>query len=273
MHRLAGKVAVITGVGPGIGRSISLAYAREGAKVVLVSRGGDALDRTAADIAAAGGEARVIVGNTAERETWDRIKAAADESFGDVNLVVNSAASAHLGNVLEITEEEWDDTMAVNLKSAFHSFQTFIPKMIENGGGTFVNISSINGIIANPRLVDYATSKAGLNGLTRNMALDFGLQGLRFNVIAPGAIFTDEAEAELDEVEVATTRDGYPVGRWGKPDDIASAAVFLGSDESSFITGQTLRVDGGLTLITPEANTRQSFRARWRAGEVRIINE
>ena len=273
MNRLDGKIAVITGVGPGIGRSISLAYAREGAKVVLVSRGGDALESTAQDIIDRGGEARVVAGNTSERATWERVKAAADEAFGHVNLVVNSSATAHLANILELSEEEWDETMNVNLKSVFHSAQVFLPKMVENGGGTFVNISSINGLIANPRMVDYATSKAGLNGMTRNLALDFGLQGIRANVIAPGAIFTQEAAAELDEVEAATTRDGYPVGRWGDPDDIAHAAVFLGSEESSFITGQVLRVDGGITLITPEANTRQSFRARWRSGEVRITNE
>ncbi|PZQ90536.1 MAG: hypothetical protein DI534_04850 [Leifsonia xyli] len=273
MGRLAGKVAVVTGVGPGIGNAIPVAFAREGADVVLVSRGGEALERTAAEVAALGRAAHTIVGDVADEDTWHRADEVAVERLGGVDIVVNSAATAHFANILELTLEEWRHTLDVNLTGAFHSFRTFIPRMIERGGGSFVNITSINSMIANPRMVDYATSKAGLNGLTRNMALDFGLQNIRFNAIAPGAIFTPEAEAELDELERETILDGYPVGRWGVPDDIAHAAVYLASDEAAFVTGIVLPVDGGLTMITPEASARTSFRSRWRPGTVRIHHD
>lgn len=272
MDRLAGKVAVVTGVGAGIGNAIPNAFAREGADLVLVSRGGEALERTAEEVRAIGRRAVTVVGDVSEEGTWLRTAAAAEE-LGGVDIVVNSAATAHLGNILELTLEEWRYTLDVNMTGAFHSFRTFIPQMVERGGGSFVTISSINSFIANPRMVDYAASKAGLNGLSRNMALDFGLQQIRFNVIAPGAIFTPESEAMLDELERETIRDGYPLDRWGVPDDIANAAVYLASDEASFVTGVILPVDGGLTIITPEASTRTSFRSRWRPGTVRIHNE
>ncbi|HPU04763.1 MAG: SDR family oxidoreductase [Microbacteriaceae bacterium] len=269
MDRLTGKVAVVTGVGAGIGGAIPRAFAREGADLVLVSRGGPALEETAAAVEAAGRRAIVVKGSAGERGTWEQIDAAGKE-LGGVDIVVNSAAFAHLSNILELTEEQWDETMQVNLKSVFYSCQMFIPQMIERGGGVFLNISSVNGLIANPSMVDYATSKSGLHGLTRNVALDFGPQGIRANVIAPGAIFTPQAEDEMDEQERRTTRDNYPMGRWGVPDDIANAAVYLVSDESSFVTGVILPVDGGLTIQTPEAAVRSSFRARWRDSTVDI---
>lgn len=269
MARLEGKVAVVTGVGPGIGSAIARAFASEGANLVLVSRGGPALEEVAAEVGASGGGVVVVRGTTAKRETWDQVKDAV-AMLGGVDIVVNSSATAHWANILELTEEEWDETMAVNLKSVYFSCQSFIPQMIERGGGVFVNISSVNGLIANPRMVDYATSKSGLHGLTRNVALDFGAQGIRANVIAPGAIFTEAAEAEMDDFERRTTVDNYPVGRWGAPTDVAHAAVYLASDEASFVTGVILNVDGGLTIQTPEAAVRKSFRARWRDSTVSI---
>lgn len=272
MGRLEGKVAVITGVGPGIGTAIPRAFAREGAELVLVSRGGPALDDAAEAVEReTGRKASIVRGDVSQRATWDQIATAA-ERFDTVDIVVNSAATATQGNILEVTEEQWDNTMAVNLKSVYLSCQTFIPRMLERGGGNFVNITSVNGIIANPRLVDYATSKAGINGLTRNVALDFGPKGIRMNAIAPGAIFTEAAVAQMDGDEAQTTRDNYLVGRWGVPDDIANAAVYLASDEASFVTGVVLRVDGGLTIQTPEAAVRKSFRALWRDDVVRIEN-
>jgi 3-oxoacyl-[acyl-carrier protein] reductase len=246
--------------------------AREGADVVLISRGNPALERTASEVRELGREAVVVQGDVSQRDTWEEIASAGDH-LGGVDIVVNSAASAHWANILEVTEEEWDNTLAVNLKSVYFSCQTFIPRMIERGGGVFVNISSVNGLIANPRMVDYATSKSGLHGLTRNVALDFGLKGIRANCIAPGAIFTAEAVAEMDDEEIRSTRDNYVVGRWGAPEDIAGAAVYLASDEAAFVTGIILPVDGGLTIHTPEAAVRKSFRARWRDDKVRLSDE
>lgn len=265
MERLGGKVAVVTGVGAGIGASIPRAFAREGADLVLVSRGNTAaLDSVAADVASRGRSVEVVRGDVRERETWNRLKEAGDR-LGGVDIVVNSAAiRANDVDVLGLTEEQWDETLNVNLKSVFFSAQTFLPQMVERKSGVFVNVSSVNGLIANPRMIDYATSKSALHGFTRNLALDFGLKGIRANVIAPGAIFTEARTAAMDEDEKRSIRDNYLVGRWGLPDDIAHAAVFLASDESAFITGVILPVDGGLTIQTPEGSVRKSFRAKWR---------
>lgn len=274
MKRLAGKVAVVTGVGAGIGAAIPRAFAAEGADLVLVSRGQtEALDLTAADAQELGASVEVVRGDVKDRETWTKLKAAGDR-LGGVDIVVNSAAiRVHDVTVLGLTESQWDETLNVNLKSVFFSAQTFLPEMIERGAGVFVNISSVNGLIANPKMIDYATSKSALHGFTRNLALDFGLQGIRANVIAPGAIFTEGRIAAMEEDEKRSIRDNYVVGRWGVPEDIASAAVFLASDEAAFITGVILPVDGGLTIQTPEAAVRKSFRAKWRDDALTIHDE
>jgi len=270
MGRLAGRVAVVTGIGPGNGSAIARTFAREGADLALASFSGPALDETVTAAERLGRHVVVIEGDVGRRETWDRTAEAVKAAFGGADIVVNNAATGGWRNVLEITEEEWDQTLRTNLKSVYLSFQTFIPSMIERGGGVFVNISSVNGLIANPRLVGYATSKSALHGLTRNVALDFGPKGIRANCVAPGAIFSPAAEAKLDDEEARSIRDNYVLGRWGAPEDVANAALFLASDEASFITGVILPVDGGLTIQTPEGAVRKSFRARWRDDFVSI---
>jgi NAD(P)-dependent dehydrogenase (short-subunit alcohol dehydrogenase family) len=201
---------------------------------------------------------------------WDEIATTATAKLGRVDIVVNSAATGRFAHILDVPEEEWDETMRTNLKSVYFSCKTFIPTMIAAGGGVFVNISSVNASIANPSLVAYATSKSALNGLTRNIALDYGPKGIRANAIAPGAIFSREAAAALDQDEAKSIRDNYPIGRWGTPEDVANAAVYLASDEASFVTGVVLTVDGGLTIQTPEGAVRKSFRARWRSSRARL---
>jgi len=264
MDRLAGKVAVITGIGPGIGSAISRTFAREGADLVLAGFANSAFDETVATVRELGRRVAAVHGDIGLRATWKAITAAAAE-FSRVHIVVNSAAIGHFAHVLEVTDEQWDETMRTNLKSVYLSCQAFIPGMIAAGAGVFVNISSVNASVANPSMIDYAISKSGLNALTRNIALDYGLKGIRANVVAPGAIFTPAAAAALDEEEAKSIRDNYLVGRWGEPQDVANAALFLASDEASFITGIVLTVDGGLTIQTPEAAGRRSFRVRWRS--------
>ena len=270
MGRLAGKVAVVTGIGPGNGSAISQTFAREGADLVLATFLNPALEETVAAVKALGRRVVVVEGDVGLRETWDRTAEAIRAEFAGVDIVVNNAAAGHFSHILQVTEEEWDHTQQTIVKSVFHSFRTFIPAMIERGGGAFVNISSVNGLIANPSFVDYATSKSALHGLTRNVALDYGPKGIRANCIAPGAIFSKVTEARLDEEEARSIRDNYVLGRWGAPQDVANAALFLASDEASFITGVILPVDGGLTIQTPESAVRKSFRARWRSDFVSI---
>ncbi|GAA1220040.1 SDR family oxidoreductase [Rhodoglobus aureus] len=271
VNRLEGKTAVISGVGPGIGSAIADAFAREGADLVLVSRGeSPVLDQAASGAERLGRRVVKVRGDVAIRETWSRV-AEAGNSLGGADIVVNNAAiHARKKNILEVTEEEWDATMAVNLKSVYFSCHALLPGMISRSRGVFVNISSVNGLAANPKMIDYAASKSALHGLTRNLALDHGLQGIRANVIAPGAILTENDAASLDDEEKRSLRDNYLVGRWGMPEDVANAAVFLASDEARFVTGVILPVDGGLTVQTPEGTMRKSFRARWRDDVVRI---
>lgn len=270
MGRLAGKVAVVTGIGPGNGSAIARTFAREGADLALATFRTPAVEETVTAVEALGRRVIVVEGDVGRRETWDKTAAAVRAEFGGADIVVNNAATGHWANVLEETEEEFDRTLRTNVKSAFFSFKTFIPEMVERGGGVFVNISSVNGLIANPSFIGYATSKSALHGLTRNVALDFGLKGIRANCIAPGAIFSSIAEAKLDEEEARSIRDNYVLGRWGAPQDVANAALFLASDEASFVTGVILPVDGGLTIQTPEGAVRKSFRARWRNDIVSI---
>ena len=197
MGRLAGKVAVVTGIGPGNGSAISQTFAREGADLVLATFLNPALEETVAAVKALGRRVVVVEGDVGLRETWDRTAEAVRAEFAGVDIVVNNAAAGHFSHILQVTEEEWDQTQQTIVKSVFHSFRTFIPVMIERGGGAFVNISSVNGLIANPSFVDYATSKSALHGLTRNVALDYGPKGIRANCIAPGAIFSKVTEARL----------------------------------------------------------------------------
>ena len=270
MERLADKCAVITGIGPGNGSAIARAFAREGADLVLLSFATPALEETAAAVKALGRKALVVIGDVGVRATWEQAAKAVKAEFGRLDVVVNNAARGQWSNVLEVSEQTFDETLRTNLKSVYFSCQTFIPLMIERGGGAFVNISSVNGLIANPSFVDYSTSKAALHGLTRSVALDFGAKGVRANCIAPGAVFAPAAAAALDAEEARSIRDNYVLGRWCAPEDVANAAVFLASDEASFITGVVLPVDGGLTIQTPEAAVRKSFRARWRKDSVNI---
>src|SRR5579863_935371 len=270
MSRLAGKVAVITGIGPGIGSAIARTFAREGADLILAGFANAAFEETVAAVQAIGRRVAAVHGDVGRRATWDEIAAAAEAEFRRVHIVVNSAAIGHFAHILEIEEEQWDETMRINLKSVYFSCQTFVPRMIAAGGGVFVNISSVNSLIANPSLIDYATSKSGLNALTRNIALDYGPKGIRANAVAPGAIFTPAAADGLDEDEANSIRDNYLVGRWGTPQDVANAVLYLASDEASFVTGTVLTVDGGLTIQTPEAAVRKSFRARWRGNKTTI---
>jgi NAD(P)-dependent dehydrogenase (short-subunit alcohol dehydrogenase family) len=270
MERLAGKTAVITGIGPGIGSAIARAFAREGADLVLAGFENAAFERTIEAVKSMGRRVAVVRGDVGRRLIWDEIAKTAAAEVGRVHVVVNSAARGRFAHILDIAEDEWDETMRINIKSVYFSCKTFIPTMIAAGGGVFVNISSVNASIANPSLVAYATSKSALNGLTRNIALDFGPKGIRANAIAPGAIFSNEAAATLDPDEAKSIRDNYPIGRWGTPEDVANAAVYLASDEASFVTGVVLTVDGGLTIQTPEGAVRKSFRARWRSNRARL---
>ena len=274
MARLFSKVAVITGAGPGIGRAIPQLFAQEGARVTLVDVRTPAAEETAAAIHAAGGEALVVQGDASSGADWRAVVEQTVQQYGRLDILVNSAAWTKALPVVELEEEDWDRSIDVTLKSVYLGAKYCIPAMLKGGKGAIVNISSANGLISNPGFSAYSAAKSGVIGLTRNLAIDYGLQGIRVNAICPGLIVNEQTAARhlANEDEARGSRDPYLVGRWGRPEDIAFAALYLASDEAAFVTGTVLAVDGGLTCQSPEATTRPSFRRRWRR-DVAVIRD
>ena len=266
--RLEGKVAIVAGAAwGGIGGATALRYASEGARVVVnTRRREEKLAETVERIRQAGGEALPVMGDAAEEATWGTLVATALEHYGKVTTLVYNAAHSTAKPAIEITQEEWDRGLDVTLTGPWIAAKHCIPEMIRAGSGAIVYISTVNSFITNPHFALYGAAKAGLNALARSIAVDYGRSGIRANAIAPGRIVGERGKAYQGRypLEERANIDCYPVGRYGCPEDIANAALFLASDEASFITGVTLTVDGGLTLQSPEALVLPFFRMRWR---------
>jgi len=249
--RLQHKIAIVTGSARGIGYEIARRFAEEGAKVVLA----DIIEDGAAAAEAlrdAGHDAAFFKTDVASNESVEALVAFTVEQYGRVDLLVNNAAINVPGSILEVSEEIWDRTFAVNVKSQFLLSRAVIPLMQKNGGGNIVNMGSANSYVAEPRLSAYVSSKGAILMLTKQMALDFAPDNIRVNCICPGWVDTtfNDAHCDLyggrDEV-LKMIDDIHPIGRTIKPVEIANSAVFLASDESSAITGTGLVVDGGYT--------------------------
>jgi NAD(P)-dependent dehydrogenase (short-subunit alcohol dehydrogenase family) len=267
--RLDGKVAIVAGAGwGGIGAAIAYRFAQEGARLVINNhRRAEKLEQTAEHIRAAGGQVATVIGDVAESATWEALAGAASEQFGRLDILVHNAAHAVLKRPADLSEAEWDRSMDVTVRGAWLGVRQCIPLMIEGGGGAIVLISTVNATITNPHFGVYSVAKAGMNALARSVALEYGRDGIRCNAIAPGQIVGELAAPPTTAEELLEdqlSRDCYPLGRYGRPDEIANCALFLASDEASFVTGAVLTADGGLTLQSPEALVRPSFRARWR---------
>ena len=266
--RLAGKVAIVAGAGwGGIGGATAYRFAQEGAKIVVNALPGEErLFETERQIRAIGGEAVTVPGDISQASTWQALVQAALDNFGKLNILMSNAAHAYIKPVIEFTEEEWNHALAVSLTGPWLGAKHCIPEMIKAGGGSIVFTSTVNSLITNPGFGIYSSSKAGLNGLTRSLAMEYGRQGIRCNAVAPGLIVGERQRAaqQADPLEEWINNDLYPVGRYGHPDDIANVALFLASDEAAFVTGIVLVADGGLTLQSPEAIARPAFRKRWR---------
>lgn len=266
--RLEGKVAIVAGAAwGGIGAATAYRFACEGAKVVVnTRRRAEKLAETVARITEAGGEAASVMGDVADESTWKELVKTALERFGKITTLVHNAAHSYTKPAIEFTQEEWNYSLAVTLGGPWLGAKYCIPQMIKAGGGSIIYISTVNATITNPGFGLYGAAKGGLNALTRSIALDYGRKGIRANAIAPGQVVGERGEEHLatDPIEEQACRDCYPIGRYGKPEDIANVALFLASDESAFVTGIVLTADGGLTLQSPEALVRPSFRRRWR---------
>ena len=255
--RLAGKVAIVTGAGAradsllGTGRAISVALAREGARVVLADRDRDNAERTREEIAAEGGEAAVFVGDLTDSGQCKALAATAVERYGTLNVLVNNLGGHGSGTVAAMTEEVVELSLDLNLKSAMYASKHAIPHMVAAGGGSIINMASIDGLAAGMGInTPYGVAKGGLIMLTKNTAAYHGREGIRANCIAPGhlrAAFTTYLPPAVHELR----RRAAPLGTEGTAWDIAWAAVFLASDEARWISGVTLPVDGGLLAAAP----------------------
>ena len=245
--RFKDKVVIVTGAGSGIGRVMAQRFAAEGARVAVVDWLGDSAEAVAAEISKAGGRSAAIKADVSSAEDVDSMVREVTSQFGPVNVLINNAAIADGDDVLQIDHATWDRDVAVVLKSVFLCSKAVLPSMIERQGGAIVNIASVNGMSALGNEA-YSAAKAGVINLTQGIAVRYGGQGIRCNAIAPGTIRTPIWEKRIARDPAVFKRlvRWYPLGRVGEPDDVANAAMFLASDEASWITGTVLRVDGGL---------------------------
>jgi len=245
-RHLDGRVAIVTGASRGIGRAIAERFASEGAQVAVNYVSGSTAAQAVVDgIVERGGQAVAIQADVSSAADVDRLIKEVRERFGRIDILVNNAGVMVTKPVLETTEDEWDQTIDVNLKGPYLCSKAVAPVMIEQGAGTIINMSSNSGLYhpSAMRFTEYVVSKAGLNGLTKAMALALGPQ-IRINAICPGWIRTDMLE-EMDPAVHQRILDETALARWGTPGDIASAAVYLASDDASFVTGELLIVAGG----------------------------
>lgn len=245
--RLAGRVALVTGGGSGIGQAISLLFAQEGAKVIAVDRYLERAEDTAEKIRVAGGEALALQADVSSQTDVTAMAEKALSTFGKVDTLVNNAAISLGSDILTIDEATWDLNIAVVLKSVYLCSKAILPNMLANKQGAIINISSVNGLTGIGEEA-YSAAKAAVINLTQNMAVRYGRKQVRANVICPGTIQTPIwAERQKKDPDVFNKlAKWYPLGRVGQPEDIARAALFLASDDAAWITGAILNVDGGL---------------------------
>ena len=253
--RLEGKVAIVTGAGSssegiGNGKATAILFAREGAKVLLVDAFEERAQETNEVIRAEGGVASIFQADVTSEEQCRGMVAAAVERYGQLDILDNNVGISIRADVVEVTEEQWDHIMAVNVKSIVFSSKFAVPRMAETGGGAIINISSMAGLRANSS-TPYTTSKAAVIGLTQSMAGDHGRQGIRVNCIAPGLIYGPMVAPRMDDDLRQLRREAAPLGTEGTGWDVGHAAVFLASDEARWITGVVLPVDAGLLVTTP----------------------
>ncbi|WP_447975367.1 SDR family NAD(P)-dependent oxidoreductase [Nitrospira sp. Kam-Ns4a] len=249
MKRLDGKVALITGGGVGIGAAVARLFAREGAAVVVTGRRKDMLERVAEDIQRTGGRALAAAGSVADETHVQSAVSQAVRVFGKLDVLVNNAGIGAFGMTLhDTTDATWDELFATNITGVFRMTRAAIPAMLNAGGGSIINVSSIAGLVGIPLTAAYSATKGALNALTRCIAVDYAKQGIRCNAVCPGLVETPMAAPLMSDPErLAQVLAVYPQGRAGKPEEVAQLILYLASDESAWVTGGLFPIDGGMT--------------------------
>lgn len=247
MGKLDKKIALVTGGSRGIGKAISMAMAKEGAKIVLTYREqSDAAKKVVDQIRAIGGQALSVQMDVRNRYDISQVMKMIESTFGSLDILVNNAGINKPTDFDQITEEDWDEIMGVNLKGPFICSQEALPLLNKNGGGSIINLGSVSGQYGGPRTAHYAASKAGLISLGQVIARFGAKYNIRCNTVAAGLIQSEMAQAGLQSGAVGKAAEGILLGRLGSTDEVARVVVFLASDDSSYITAQTINVNGGL---------------------------